>query len=167
MNSKQYAKVSLNQEKKTIRITKQVFNSKSSGEATLNSAKNFVILNQKGINKLLSQGWKIVDGITKVTNNITKVETTEEPWQPLDLTGEESTEESIRKYYVMKKQRQAVHFVKGLHSIKEKSYVSAKEVFGESKFAPAQPLTFHSAYDKFERTQIGRERKAQMTEVGV
>ena len=150
MNSKQWAKVRMNQSTKTLTMTKQIFTSQQLGMESLGVSKTFVILNQKGIEKLLSEGWSIVD--TKSTNNITKVETVKEVWQPQYLVGG-SIEEEIRSYVSSKKQKQAVHFVKGLHEINEKSKVSALEVFGESKFKSEKPFDNSNAMDRFTRNQ--------------
>lgn len=162
LTTKQWAKCSLNKKVKSIRISTEIFKTKSEGELTLRTNQAHLhILNQKGIDKLINEGWSVVDGITKSTNNIT------ESVQTVDLTGDPTTEESIRKYYVMKKQRQGVHFVKGLYSINEKSKVSAADMFGASVFPKQEPIKINGAIERWHNTELGRERKAQLMEVGV
>jgi predicted Zn-dependent protease len=162
MNSKQWAKVRMNQSAKTLTMTKQIFPTMAKGMESLGVSKTFAIMNQKGIEKLVSEGWSVVD--TKVTNNITKVETVKEIWQPQYIVGG-SIEEEIRSYVSKKKQKQAVHFVKGLYEINEKSKVTALEVFGKTRFERQTPLNFHKAYDAFEKTIVGRKRKAQQMQM--
>jgi hypothetical protein len=163
MNSKQWAKVRLNQSAKTLTLTKQIFPSQKLGMESLGVSKTFAIINQKGIQKLISEGWSIVN--TKVTNNITKVETVKEEWQPQYIVGDPKVEAEIAAYVSKKKSKQAVLFVKNVQGLRDRTKVTAVEVFGETRFERQTPLNFHKAYDAFKKTIVGRERKAQQMQM--
>lgn len=157
LTTKNAVKASINKSTKQIRFTQQYFRNVTEGEATLGTSKSFIILNKNRLDKMIADGYKVVDA--KSTQNITKSSTTVEI---VDLTGVPEVEEAIRRNYVKHK---PVSFVKNAREFSQQGMKTALEIFGETKFEKVQPLTFHSAYDKFEKTQIGRERKAQMMEV--
>ena len=149
LNSKQWAKVRLNQENKVITFTKQVFKSKSEGEKTLGTSKSFVIVNQNALDKMKSDGWKIAGE--------------KEEWQPQYIVNDPVVEEQIRAYTESKMRKQAVKFVSGVTQRNQRCAVTAREVFGETKFKSEQPISVRKAYEKFERTRVGRERAMEST----
>jgi hypothetical protein len=107
LTTKNAVKVSINKTSKQIRFTQQYFRNVTEGELTLGTSKSFIILNKNRLDKMISEGYKVVDGITKSTKNIT------ESIQTVDLTGDPTTEEAIRKYYVAQKQKKGIQFIKG------------------------------------------------------
>lgn len=112
LNSKQWVKVSLNKSTKTIRFTKQIFDTKAQGVETLGTAKNFAIVNKKGIDKLVSEGYTITGQDTQQSQDATvqpKIE--QEEWNPPFLVGG-AIEEEIRAYVVKKKSKQAIQWIK-------------------------------------------------------
>ena len=154
LTSKNWVKVSVNQKNKTIRFTTQFYKTQSEGLQMLGGkAKNFAIVNKKAIDKMITDGFTIVEQKQqKVTDT-----------QIVDLTGNPEVEEAIRQYYIKKKSQKAVHFSKGVTQRNQKCAVTAREVFGETKFKSEQPISVRKAYEKFERTRVGRERAMEST----
>lgn len=157
LTTKNAVKCSLNQKTRQIRFTQQFFKTITEGNATLGSAPNFVILNKRMVEKLVNEGWSIVD--TKSTNNITKQST---PIEVVDLTGNPETEEAIRRNYI---KRNPVSFVKNAKEFSQQNMKSALEVFGATIFKKQEPIHMNSAFEKFHRSEIGRERKAQQMQM--
>ena len=96
-----------------------------------------------------ADGWKIAGG--------------KEEWQPKYIVGDPVVEEQIRAYTEAKMRKQAVKFVSGVTQRNQKCAVTAREVFGETKFKSEQPISVRKAYEKFERTRVGRERAMEST----
>lgn len=104
MTNKQWAKVQVIKSTMTLKITKKIYKTKAEGLQMMGAnPQNYQILNNKNIETLVAQGYKIFGAVEVI-----------EPIKVVDLTGDPDVEEAIRLYYIKKKQRQGVQWVKGL-----------------------------------------------------
>lgn len=107
LTTKNWQRLRLNLTTKSITFTNDK-TYKNESECLVDIKSNqYIAINKRRFDKMISEGWKVVDGVTKSTQNIT------ESIQMVDLTGDPEIEESVRQYYVSRKLRKGVEFVKG------------------------------------------------------
>lgn len=152
LTSKNWVKASINKKAKTIRFTKQFYKTQSEGLQMLSGkAVNFMILNKVRVDKMVEEGYTVVVD-TPVT------EAPKSNWTPQYIVGDPVIEKQIQDYYNKKK---AVCFVSDVTERRQESMKTAREVLGETKFEKQQPIDMSKAYERFERSRIGQERKQQ------
>lgn len=152
LTSKNWVKASINKKAKTIRFTKQFYKTQSEGLQMLSGkATNFMILNKVKVDKMIEEGYTVVVD-TQVTEPV------KSSYNPPFIVGDPKIEAQIQTYYNKKK---AVSFVTDVTERKQERMKTALEVLGETKFEKQQPIDMSKAYERFERSRIGQERKQQ------
>ena len=155
INSKQWIKVRVSIKNKTLTATKQVFKTMTEGSESITSTNsNFAIMNKTGILKLVADGYT-VSGLeldTPVTEPV------KSSWTPPFIVGDPKLEAEIQAYYNKKK---AVSFVTDVTERRKESMKTALEVLGQTRFEKQQPINMNKAFERFERSRIGQERKQQ------
>jgi hypothetical protein len=106
LTTKNWMRVRLNTTKKTITFTNDAtFKTKAECDTTVKS-NQYISVNLKAYNKLLSEGYSLVSNDNKVADTVQKTAVVKEEWTPQYIVGDAKIEEEIRLYYIAKKAKQ-------------------------------------------------------------